>query len=104
MQLAHRPRQFHRKPRYPTETPETPLFGRIKPLPRARLAVGGWLTGDLCLYRDPRMPGTAVRAVVVAALVRFHEVVIRVEGRNGHITLNPILHPALLGRRTEATK
>jgi hypothetical protein len=102
--LQHRPLPAHtRRPRWPTELRETPLFGRTKPLPRARLAVGGWRAGDLCVYHDVKIPGSRLRARVIAALPRLHEVVIRIEGRDALVTLNPILDPRRLSRPGETT-
>lgn len=62
------------------------------PLPKLREDVAGYHADDPILFSDAKTPGLWLKGKVTAVLPRLKLIIIRLDGRNGHIELNPLHH------------
>ena len=81
------------------DAPPLPLFKPDAAPPCHRLSVGGYFHGDAVWVASLDRPDYFQKAMVLAALVQHHNLVLKLESSGANIDLNPILHPKLIKTR-----
>jgi hypothetical protein len=74
-----------------------------EPLPRLPKVLAGYRAGDavwLWDHRHPASPERRFKARIIAVLPSLHELTLRTEDAR-IVSLNPILHPAMIAKRSE---
>jgi hypothetical protein len=81
---------------------DAPLFTEAC-APYKRAGLGGYEVGDLVWLTQLGYPGQRRPAKVINILHKCHVLVLRAENPASIVDLNPLVHPALISKRTGVT-